>query len=128
MIEQRQDHWFGPAEGCGMLLVILPVTLNTAIMKQRIIQLSIVAALAFAFTGCEPGGVIVSTRPEPPYYERPVSPAPGYVWIDGEWYWSNGRYVYHNGYWGRPRGHRVWIAGNWEQRDNGWKWRRGYWR
>jgi hypothetical protein len=97
-------------------------------MKKIIIQLSILTALTFAFAGCGPGGVIVTARPEAPYYNRPVSPGPDYVWIDGDWEWVGGRYVYHNGYWGRPRAHRAWVAGSWEQRGNGWRWRRGHWR
>jgi hypothetical protein len=97
-------------------------------MKKRLFQLSILAALTFAFAGCEPGGVIVTTRPETPYYERPTSPDPGYVWVDGDWYWTGGRYVYHNGYWARPRNSQVWVTGSWEQRSNGWRWRRGHWR
>jgi len=111
-----------------MLLVFLPVTLNIAIMKKQILQLSILAAMTFAFAACEPGSVIVGARPETPYYERPIAPGPGYVWVDGDWYWTGGRYVYHNGYWARPRGTRVWITGNWEQRNSGWRWRRGHWR
>src|SRR3954471_16972108 len=98
-----------------MLLVFLPVTLNTALMKKHFLQLSIMAALTFAFAGCA-GGVVVTARPETPYYERPVSPGPGYVWVDGDWYWTGGRYVYHNGYWARTRGTRVWVAGSWDQR------------
>jgi len=96
-------------------------------MKKTIIQLTIVTALAFAFAGCEPGGVIITARPETPYYARPVAPGPDYIWIDGDWEWAGGRYVYRNGYWGHPRGHRAWVSGSWEQRGNGWRWRRGRW-
>ncbi|MBS1566538.1 MAG: YXWGXW repeat-containing protein [Bacteroidetes bacterium] len=96
-------------------------------MKATIIKLGIVAALATGFTACS-GGMVITSRPEAPYYERPISPGPGYVWVDGDWYWTGGRYVYHNGYWARPRGTRVWVTGSWEQRGNGWRWRRGHWR
>jgi hypothetical protein len=37
------------------------------------------------FNSCGPGEVIVSTRPEPPYYVRSISPGMDYVWIDGDW-------------------------------------------
>ena len=94
---------------------------------KTITTFGIAIILAFSLAGCEPGSVIVTARPETPYYARPVSPGPDYIWIDGDWQWVGGRYVYRNGYWGHPRGGRVWVTGSWEQRGNGWRWRRGRW-
>lgn len=81
-----------------------------------------------AFTGCGPTRYTVSAQPEVPYYQRPVAPGAGYVWVDGDWYWSGGRYVYRNGYWAVPRSHRAWVTGSWVHSGNGYYWRRGYWR
>ena len=92
-------------------------------------KLSIIAAAALLFTlySCTGGGIVVGTRYETPYYERPPRPYPNYIWIEGDWVVRGGRYVYQHGYWGPPRGHRVYVGGSWHQRGGGWYWRRGYW-
>lgn len=87
---------------------------------------ALVGLAMFGLVSCE-GSYVVSSRPEPPMYNRPISPGPDYVWIDGDWYYSGGEYRWREGYWGRPRTNRVWISGSWEQRRNGWYWRRGRW-
>ncbi|CAN5304971.1 hypothetical protein BH09BAC6_BH09BAC6_11680 [soil metagenome] len=74
------------------------------------------------------GSYYVSDQPAEPVYERPVVPYAGAVWIDGDWGWSGGRYVYHNGYWARPRVGRTYIRGTWERGNRGYTWRRGHWR
>ena len=94
-------------------------------------KLLVIAALAFsAFTldSCGPGRYTVSTQPIAPRYERPISPGSGYVWVDGDWYWSGGKYAYRNGYWVKPKSHhRVYVSGTWVRSGNGWYWKRGYW-
>jgi hypothetical protein len=94
-------------------------------MKKSIIAIALFAVL-FIMEGCE-GSYVVTTQPTTPVFARPVSPGAGYVWIDGDWRWSGNNYVWREGYWGRPRGHRTWVAGSWYQRNNGWAWRRGRW-
>lgn len=96
-------------------------------MKNLLFVLSLAAGVA-AFSGCGPTRYTVSEQPAVPYYERPASPGVGYVWIDGDWYWSGGRYVYRNGYWARPRGHRVWVTGTWVHSGRGYYWNKGHWR
>ncbi|MFI5129467.1 MAG: YXWGXW repeat-containing protein [Chitinophagales bacterium] len=88
--------------------------------------LGLVLSGLLIFSSCGPSEVMVSSRPEPPYYSRPMSPGPGYVWINGDWYARSGRYHWREGYW-RRSGNRVWISGNWQSRPNGYYWRRGYW-
>src|SRR5262249_2471223 len=44
----------------------------------------------------------IGPPPPPPAYTVPRQPAPDYEWIDGYWYWSSGRYVWHRPYWSRP--------------------------
>ena len=47
------------------------------------------------------------------YYARPAAPGVGYVWVDGDWYGVAEDMYIVNGYWARPRGHRVWVTGTW---------------
>jgi hypothetical protein len=76
-------------------------------------------------TSC--AGYYVYERPAEPVYERPVRPYAGAVWVEGEWAWNGGRYVYVRGYWARPRG-GGWVRGHWEQGPRGYIWRKGHWR
>lgn len=93
---------------------------------KKIIQVSMLILMLVGFAGCS-GEYVVTDQPAEPYYVRPASPGVGYVWIDGDWYWSGGRYVYRNGYWSRPRPGRTWAPGRWERHGNGWHWNRGRW-
>ena len=97
-------------------------------MKKLIVCAALVLSL-IGTSGCRTRAVVI-TRPAPPaaVVVRPAAPGSGYVWIDGEWYWSGGRYHYRNGYWAPPRSGHVWVAGHWVQRRNGWYWEKGYWR
>ncbi len=74
------------------------------------------------------GSYYVSAPPQPTVFVRPVQPGSGYMWIDGEYYWSGGRYVYRNGYWAHPRAGRTWAPGGWEHGSRGYYWRHGNWR
>ena len=80
------------------------------------------------FSSCGPARYTVVSQPVAPVYERPIAPNPNYVWVDGDWYRSGGRYAYHNGYWARPRAHRVWTGGTWVNSGRGYYWKKGYWR
>ena len=73
-------------------------------------------------------GHYVSTQPETVVVTRPVRPNPNYVWVDGDYYWSRGRYVQRQGYWARPRVGRSYRGGGWMQSPRGYYWRRGGWR
>lgn len=96
-------------------------------MKKLLFILSLTACVA-TFNSCGPTRYTVAEQPAAPYYARPAAPGAGYVWVDGDWYWSGGRYAYRNGYWARPRGHRAYVTGNWARSGNGYYWRRGHWR
>lgn len=76
--------------------------------------------------GCS-GGAYVTEQPADVVYERPVSPGVDYVWVDGDWYYSGGRYVHRNGYWTRPRQGRTWVSGHWNRTSRGYNWQRGHW-
>lgn len=96
-------------------------------MKKFLVVLSLFAS-ALVFNSCGPSRYTVTDQPVAPVYARPASPGVGYVWVDGDWYWSGGRYAYRNGYWARPRGTRVYVNGNWARSSRGYYWRRGHWK
>jgi hypothetical protein len=105
-------------------------------MRRRISKMLLAVAViivAIAFTSCSsytvgrPGPVIV-TRPVAPYYARPLSPYPNALWIEGEWAWRGGRYVYINGYWSRPVPGRIYVAGHWKLTGGGYYWVPGHWK
>jgi YXWGXW repeat-containing protein len=100
--------------------------LKLGIMKKNLFLGLAISGLLF-FSSCGPSEVTVSTRPQPPYYARPVSPGVDYVWIDGDWVARGGRYHWREGHWRNP-GTRVWVSGSWQSRNNGWYWERGHWR
>lgn len=93
---------------------------------KTILSIMLVVLITILFAGCK-GTYVVSSQPAPPVYVRPVAPHPGYVWIDGNWYWRGGGYVYRQGHWAPP-GRRAYVPGHWQQRRNGWYWHRGGWR
>lgn len=66
-------------------------------------------------------------RPPAPRIVRvqPVSPGPGYFFIQGYWYPVSGHYKWHDGYWSRPpyegahwvapeHNGQVYLAGHWD--------------
>ena len=91
------------------------------------IGLMIALAGSLFMSSCA-GSYYVSDQPVEPVYERPVAPYAGAVWIDGEWGYNGGRYVYTRGYWARPRANRVYVRGSWAHGPRGYAWHRGYWR
>ncbi len=77
-------------------------------------------------SACE-GSYYISEQPVEPVYERPAPPYAGAVWIDGEYTWVGGRYVYARGHWDRPRVGHVYVRGTWEHTGRGYRWHRGHW-
>ena len=48
-------------------------------------------------------GISIGPPPQPRVVRvLPARPGPEFVWIDGYWYPSGGRYRWHDGYWTRP--------------------------
>ncbi len=93
---------------------------------KNLIVLVTVFIVALAEVGCS-GEAVITTQPAEVTYSRPASPGADYVWVDGDWYWSGGTYVFRNGYWAHGRG-RTWVKGNWEHRPHGYYWHKGHWR
>jgi outer membrane lipoprotein SlyB len=72
--------------------------------------------------------VITEAPPPPPVEVVTLAPAPGYVWIGGDWVWD-GRWVWRAGYWTLPPYSRaVWVHGYWARGPHGWHRYPGYWR
>jgi hypothetical protein len=72
--------------------------------------------------------MVVRDRPTSPYYERPVRPGAGYMWMDGGWYWRGGQYRYSPGYWRVPPARRHYSPGYWQPAPRGgYHWRKGRW-
>jgi hypothetical protein len=93
-------------------------------IPSKILMLFFVA-VAFSFTA---SAKYVTVRPVPPVYARPMAPSPRHIWIDGDWAWRGGAYVYTNGYWVEPRPGFIWVTGHWNARRGRWNWVPGRWR
>jgi hypothetical protein len=91
------------------------------------IALLLVLAIAMFISSCA-GGYFVYSQPVEPVYERPLAPYSGAIWIDGDWTWSGGSYVYVRGHWDHPREGRAYVRGTWEHNNHGYRWQRGHWR
>lgn len=61
-------------------------------------------------------GIRIGPPPPPRVVRvRPVSPGPGYVWVDGYWYPQGRHYVWHQGYWTRaPYQGATWFGPRYE--------------
>jgi len=75
------------------------------------------------------GEVVVSTAPPPPRREVvTVAPGPSYVWTQGYWVRSRGRWVWVPGRYAlRPQPRAVWVSGHWDHTNHGWIWTPGRW-
>ncbi len=72
--------------------------------------------------------VVADIEPPAPLQEVvTLAPAPGYLWINGFWYWSGGRHVWRAGYWAPPRVGFSWVPHRWERVGVRWHFRAGHW-
>src|SRR4051812_12147355 len=86
--------------------------LAKGVFMKKILIAALLGLSATLFTGC------VAPAPSYAYSEPSVTvaaPAPGYVWVDGDWYVDGGRWVQRPGRWVYPP-------------RSGAHWRQGYWR
>jgi hypothetical protein len=92
-------------------------------MKQKLFVLMLLAAGALS-AGISIG-INIGRPPHPRVvHVRPVSPGPGYSFIEGYWYPVNGHYRWHDGYWTRPPYEgAVWIG----PRHDGHQFFEGHW-
>lgn len=104
---------------------------------QRTILSPLVLALALTggcVFGISPsaqarGSVVIYAHSAPPplRIERMPRPRMGYVWIDGSWSWSRGRYHWDRGHWVRARPGYHYAPPRWTHDRHGWRHSRGHW-
>lgn len=95
---------------------------------NKIIVICCLGGLGILTTSCVPA--YVETTPAAVVDVRPTQPSNLYIWIEGDWYWSNQRrtYVQHNGYWSLPRNGRTYQKGYWHSTPRGQQWKKGEWK
>jgi len=95
-------------------------------LKRVLIMLSIMlTSIAYSSTA----QIYVNVRPvRPTAVVRVDAPSPRHVWIDEDWRWDNGRYVWAGGRWEEPP-HAGWRyhPGRWEHGPHGDRWVGGRW-
>lgn len=74
-------------------------------------------------------GVVITTAPPAPRFERVPPPRRGFVWAPGYWRWDPAyrRHVWIPGRWAQARPGYRWYPGVWVHRGPNWYWRDGYW-
>jgi hypothetical protein len=106
-------------------------------MRLNIGSLALVAAIAGSAGGClvtahgqvaAPTAVVEVDEEPPPPRAVVVETRPGFIFIQGHWTNSGGRWVWRDGYWERERAGYVWDEGRWENRGRRHVWVEGRWR
>ncbi|QBZ98578.1 YXWGXW repeat-containing protein [Flavobacterium sangjuense] len=92
---------------------------------EKTIKLLLCMGFFLLLNSCAVGYV----ESEPTYVavSRPPQPSATYVWIEGNWVWTNNNYVYRQGYWARPRPGRTYVSGYWRHEPRGYVWVKGRW-
>jgi len=71
---------------------------------------------------------VVEVEEEPPAPRVVVvDTRPGFIWVEGRWYRSGGRWEWSNGHYERERAGQYWTQGHWERRGNRHVWIEGRW-
>jgi hypothetical protein len=84
-----------------------------------------------SLAGCGVGYEYYAVSAPPPVRVevRGVAPGPGFIWINGYWGYTGGRYAWVPGRWERPPHPRSrWEEGRWERHGDRWGYRKGRWR
>lgn len=87
----------------------------------------ILIATILCLNSCSTEKHVVAEQPVAPVYTRPEEPGPGYIWVEGNWHWRSGKYVFENGDWVKPKQNKTWVTGSWMKTDKGYYWQKGYW-
>jgi hypothetical protein len=97
-------------------------------MRKLLYVLVFALGATLGGVGCAARGYATVESPGPRVVY--VDGYPGWLWVDGQWYWSGSRWVWTDGYWLRDRpgyawspGYyhpttHVWIAGTWGPRGS----------
>ena len=90
----------------------------------------VICCLIITMTGAWGCKTVVTERPAEPVavVVRPAQPGSNYIWIDGDWYSSSGKYYRREGHWVVVKPGRNWENGHWIKGRRGWYWVGGHWR
>ena len=105
------------------------------IVRSSVLALMLSAASAAMLDGAAQAQVSVDIRvnlapPPLPYYEQPVIPAEGYIWVPGFWAWdeTQGDYYWVPGTWVEPpQPELLWTPAYWGWVDGRYLFHPGYW-
>jgi hypothetical protein len=106
-------------------------------MKHSLGSFLLAATLLGTVGGCvvearghvaAPVAVVEVEEEPPPPRTVVVETRPGFVFIEGRWFRSGGRWEWQDGRWERERVGHVWVAGRWERRGHKHVWVEGQWR
>lgn len=105
------------------------------IVRSSVLALMLSAASAAMLAGAAQAQVSVDFRvnlapPPLPYYEQPVIPADGYIWVPGFWAWDDAEadYYWVPGTWVEPpQPELLWTPAYWGWVDGRYLFHPGYW-
>jgi hypothetical protein len=107
------------------------VTVKNAakVLRLNLLALMVFSVSAAILGGCAGGYVGIRTPPPPlPYYDQPICPGPGYLWVPGYWAYGSDGYFWVPGIWEvAPRVGWLWTPGYWGWSGNAYIWHGGYW-
>ena len=98
-------------------------------MLRSVVLVSGAALLAGVLGGCllsTRGAYVVDVAPPAPRYSY-VEQRPGYLWIDGHWWWNGGTWAWADGYWEVERPGYAYNPGRWDRCGGRWCWHEGGW-
>ena len=98
--------------------------------KSWLLTLSFAVISVTAYGGRVPVAYYAPVPPPPVKVEvRPVSPGPGFVWIDGFWGYEGGHHIWQAGRWEKPpRANAHYVAPRWDRKGNQYAFREGHWK
>ncbi len=105
------------------------------ILRSSVLTLMLSAAAAVPFAATAQAQVSIDVRvniapPPLPYYEQPVIPAEGYLWVPGFWAWDEAEadYYWVPGTWVEPpQPERLWTPAYWGWVEGRYVFYPGYW-
>ena len=98
-------------------------------MKKLFFKLLLLFVVLFTVCLSASAQIYVKIRPVFPIIVRTEQPSREHVWIDEDWEYRGGSYVYTGGHWAPPP-HRGYVrrSGHWKHNKRGNAWIRGTWR
>jgi hypothetical protein len=92
-------------------------------MKRWLLALALPVVLGGCYAHGRGSVTYASYDPPPPRVVY-ADVRPGYVWVDGYWYWGGRNYLWRDGYYVAQRPGYVYVQGNYHGRQ----YRPGHWR